>query len=51
MSYAYAINTRGVPIIDSANISASNMVLFTNIGIGEKQHDDRYRYQYLYSSI
>jgi len=31
---------RGVPIIGSANISASDMVLFTNIGIGEKQHND-----------
>jgi len=38
-------------IIGSADISASDMVLFTNIGICEKQHDDRYRYQYLYSSI
>jgi len=39
---------RGVLIID---ISAADMVLFTNISIGEKQHDDRYCYRYLYSSI
>jgi len=44
-------NTRGVPIIGSADISATDMALFTNIGIGEKQHDDRYYYRYLYSSI
>jgi len=31
---------RGVPIIGSADILAADMVLFTNIGIGEKQHDD-----------
>jgi len=47
------LQSRGVPIIGSADLSATDMVLFTNIGIGEKQHDDQYCYQYryLYSSI
>ena len=38
---------RGVPIIGSAIISATNMVIFTNIGIGTEQQEDRYRYRYL----
>ena len=42
--------SRGVPIIGSATISATDMVLFTNIGIGTEQQKDRYRYRYLYSS-
>ena len=29
-----SITTRGVPIIGSAKISATDMVIFTNIGIG-----------------
>jgi len=33
-------NSRGVPIIGSANMLPADMILFTNIGIGEKQHDD-----------
>ena len=41
---------RGVPIIGSAIISATNMAIFTNIGIGTEQQEDRYRYRYLYSS-
>ena len=41
---------RGVLIIGSATISATNMVFFTNIGIGTEQQEDRYRYRYLYSS-
>ena len=42
--------SRGVPIIRSAKISATNMVIFTNIGIGTEQQEDRYHYRYLYSS-
>jgi len=45
------IQDRGVPIIGSADISATDVALFTNIGISEKQHDDRYCYRYLYGSI
>ena len=41
---------RGVPIIGSAIVSATNMVIFTNIGIGTEQQEDRYRYRYLYTS-
>ena len=41
---------RGVPIIGSASISATDMVFFTNIGIGTEQQEDRYRYRYLCSS-
>ena len=41
---------RGVPIIGSATISATDMAFFTNIGIGTEQQEDRYRYRYLYSS-
>ena len=40
----------GVPIIGSAKVSAIDMVIFTNIGIGTEQQGDQYRYQYLYSS-
>ena len=42
--------TRGVPIIGSAKISATNMVIFTNISIVTEQQEDRYCYRYLYSS-
>ena len=42
--------TRGVPIIGSATISATDMAFFTNIRIGTEQQEDRYRYRYLYSS-
>ena len=42
--------TRGIPIIGSATISATDMVFFTNIGIGTEQQVDRYCYHYLYSS-
>ena len=41
---------RGVPIIGLATISATDMLFFTNIGIGTEQQEDRYRYRYLYSS-
>ena len=41
---------RGVPIIRLAKTLATNMVIFTNIGIGTEQQEDRYRYRYLYSS-
>ena len=44
------VDSRGVPIIGSAIISATNMAIFTNIGIGTEQQEDRYRYRYLYSS-
>ena len=44
------IGTIGVPIIGSAIISTTNMVIFTNIGICTEQQEDRYRYRYLYSS-
>ena len=44
-----AIHLRGVPIIGSAIISATNMAIFTNISIGTEQQEDRYRYRYLYS--
>ena len=41
---------RGVPIIGSAIISATDMALVftTNIGIGTEQQEDRYRYRYRY---
>ena len=39
------VYTRGIPIIGSAKILATNMVVFTNIGIGTEQHKDRYHYQ------
>ena len=39
---------RAVPIIGSAKISATDMAIFTNIGIGTEQYEDRYRYRYLY---
>ena len=42
--------TRGVPIIRSATISATDMAFFTNIRIGTEQQEDQYRYRYLYSS-
>ena len=32
--------SRGVPIIGSASISATDMVFFTNIGIGTEQQED-----------
>ena len=35
---------RGVLIIGSAIISATEMVIFTNIGIDAEQQEDRYRY-------
>ena len=41
---------RGVPIIGSATISATDMAFFTNIGISTEQQKDRYHYRYLYSS-
>ena len=43
---------RGVPIIGSGTISATNMVFFTNIGtmISTEQQEDRYHYRYLCSS-
>ena len=44
------ILNRGVPIIGSAKISATDMVIFTNIGIGIEQQEDGYRYRYLYIS-
>ena len=34
--------SRGVPIIGLAKISATDMVIFNNIGIGTKQQEDRY---------
>ena len=40
------ISGRGVPIIGSAKISANDMVIFTNIGIGTEQQEDLYRYRY-----
>ena len=43
-------HVRGVPIIGSATISGTDMVFFTNIGIGTEQEEDRNRYRYLYSS-
>ena len=46
----FIITDRGVPIIGSAIISATNMAIFTNIGIGTEQQEDRYRYRYLYIS-
>ena len=45
-----AVSNRGVPVIGSAKILGTIMVIFTNIGIGTKQQEDRYRYRYLYSS-
>ena len=44
------MHTRGVPIIGSASISATDTVIFTNIGIGTEQQEDRYCYRYLCSS-
>ena len=44
-----ALTSRGVPIIGSAKISA-DMVIFTNSVSGAGQQEDRYRYQFLYSS-
>ena len=41
---------RAVPIIGSAKISATDMAIFTNIGIGAEQYEDLYRYRYLYSN-
>ena len=32
---------RAVPIIGSAKISATNMAIFTNIGIGTEQYEER----------
>ena len=44
--YLYGFKfTRAVPIIGSAKISAADMAIFTNIGIGTEQHEDRYRYR------
>ena len=45
-----AVGPRAVPIIGLAKISATDMAIFTNIGIGTKQYEDRYRYRYLYSN-
>ena len=44
------ILARGVPIIRSAIISATDMVIFTNFSIGTEQQEDRYCYRYLYSN-
>ena len=41
---------RGVPIIGSAIILATDMVIFNNIGISTEQQEDQYRYRYLCSS-
>ena len=46
----HVLAIRGVPIIRSAIISTTNMVIFTNIGICTEQQEDRYCYRYLYSS-
>ena len=36
--------TRAVPIIGSGKISVTDMAIFTNIGIGTEQYEDRYLY-------
>ena len=48
--YIAIASCRGVPIIGSATISATDMAFFTNIRIGTEQQEDRYHYRYLYSS-
>ena len=49
--YTYKhLSVGGVPIIGSAKILATDMVIFTNIGISTEQQEDRYCYRYLYSS-
>ena len=42
LGYKIVISHRGVPILGSAIISATNMVIFTNIDIGTEQQEDLY---------
>ena len=44
------IYSRGAPVIRSARILATDMVIFANIGIGTEQQEDRYCYRNLYGS-
>ena len=39
--YFNRLLTRGVPIIGSTTILATDMVFFTNIGIGTEQQEDQ----------